>query len=76
MPKLKVMQEHEKCIGCGSCVAVCPEFWEIDDDGKAKPRKGVKEDDNYEFEIDAAKGSCNKEAAEICPVQCIKVKKL
>ena len=76
MPKIKVVQEHENCIGCGSCVAVCPQFWEITDDGKAAPRKGVKLGEIFEFDVDATKGSCNKEAAEICPVQCIKVKKI
>jgi len=26
----------EKCNGCGTCVAVCPEGAAFDDDGKAK----------------------------------------
>ena len=76
MPKIKIVQEHEKCIGCGSCVAVCPEFWEVGDDGKANPRKGIASGKFIEFEVDEKSGECNKEAADICPVQCIKVKKL
>jgi len=23
----KVIHEKDKCIGCGACVAVCPDFW-------------------------------------------------
>ena len=57
----RIVQNKEKCIGCGACVSVC-DNWEMDDDGKAKPK-------NTEIE----KAGCNKEAAEMCPVQCIKV---
>ena len=76
MVKIKVVQQHEICIGCGSCIAVCPDFWEMGGDGKAKPRKGIKAGNNFEFEIDEAKIGCNREASEICPVQCIKIKRL
>ena len=24
------------CIGCGNCASICPEVFEIEDDGKAK----------------------------------------
>ena len=45
----KVIQQHDKCIGCGTCVAVCPAFWQMSDDGKAqlKSAKDVK----YELKI-------------------------
>ena len=59
---VKIEQDHEKCIGCGNCVAACPENWEMGDDGKASPKK---------TEVDEV--GCNKEAAEGCPVECIKV---
>jgi len=26
----------EKCLGCGTCLAVCPEAIELEEDGKAK----------------------------------------
>ncbi len=69
---MKIIQEHEKCIGCGSCVVLCPKYWQMGDDGKAKPINSRKVEDNYEFEVD--KAECNKEAAEACPVLCIMVK--
>lgn len=48
----------KKCIGCGACVATCPEVFELDDDGKAQ----VKLD---------KKLSCVNEAIEDCPVGAI-----
>ena len=62
MAKIKIEQDASKCIGCGSCVSVCPENWEMGDDGKAKPKK---------TELDEA--GCNQAAADACPVQCITV---
>lgn len=31
MPKV----DKEKCIGCSTCVALCPNTFKMDDDGKA-----------------------------------------
>ena len=50
--------DKKKCIGCGACVAVCQEVFEMTDDGKAK----VKAQKN---------ASCIKEAVESCPVDAI-----
>jgi len=69
---MKIIQEHEKCIGCGSCVAICPKYWEISDDGKAK-LIGSKLSSKKNYELEVQKVGCNKEAAEACPVQCIHV---
>ena len=49
----------------GSCVAVCPVNWEIKNDGKSKPKK---------IELDEV--GCNEKAAQVCPVQCIKIEKV
>ncbi len=68
----KVVHEVEKCIGCGACVAVCPDFWEMGDDGKSHLKKGKKKGKNEVLEIKDAK--CNKDAENTCPVQCIQVK--
>lgn len=69
---MKIVQEHEKCIGCGSCVAICPKYWKISDDGKAEPIGFKLNGANFELEI--KKVECNQEAADACPVQCIHVK--
>ena len=33
--------DEEKCIGCGSCSAVCDEVFEMGDDMKAHVKKGA-----------------------------------
>ena len=32
----KYKVNKEKCIGCGTCVAICPEAMELKEDGKAE----------------------------------------
>ena len=32
---MKVNVNKDMCIGCGACAAVCPEVFEINDDGYA-----------------------------------------
>jgi len=60
----KIIQNREKCVGCGACVSVC-DNWEIGEDGKAKPKK-----------TEVEEVGCNKEAAEVCPAQCIKIEEV
>lgn len=69
----KVIQEYKKCIGCGTCVVLCSDFWKMIDD-KAKPKKGKKNSEgNYEFELQESDLGCNKDAADSCPIQIIKI---
>ncbi len=63
--KLKIVQDRNKCIGCGACAAICPANWFMDDDGKSSLKKTIVE-----------KEGCNKAAAEACPVQAIKITKI
>lgn len=65
MAKFKVEFNRDCCMGCGSCSAVCPENWEMKDDGKSTPKKTELEE----------LGS-NQDAADSCPGQCIKIVKL
>lgn len=58
---VKIKQDKDKCIGCGACVAVCPDNWVMEGD-KAKPKK-----------TEVGEVGCNKQAADACPVQCIHV---
>ena len=50
--------DKEKCIGCGTCQSICPEVFEIDDNGKAKI-------------ISEKNPKCIKEAIKSCPVDVI-----
>lgn len=67
----KIILEVQKCIGCGSCEAVCSKFWKLGDDGKAKLLGSEAAGENFELEVKEI--GCSREAAETCPVQCIKV---
>ena len=62
--KFKIVHDREKCISCGACASICPDNWEIADDGKSKPKKTL---------LDSI--GCNQDAADACPVSCIKVVK-
>ena len=68
----KIIQEREKCIGCGSCAALCPRFFEMADDGKAKLLEAQKNaEGNDELEVENIE--CAQEAADACPVGIIHV---
>ena len=57
----KVTIETEDCIGCESCVEICPEVFEFDEESEKAVvilSEGGPED-------------CIEEAIETCPVECI-----
>jgi len=56
--------DKDTCIGCGLCPEVCPEIFEMDDDGKAKASKG---------EVPTKLINSAKDAEDQCPVNAIKV---
>ena len=58
--KLKVMDDV--CIGCGACQAICPDCFEVNDDGIAEV---TVEEINEELKEDAI------DAKEGCPVSAI-----
>ena len=58
----KVTQTREDCIGCGVCAAVCPDNWEMVDDGLASA---------LNESVDEI--GCNQEAADSCPTTCIHI---
>ncbi len=60
MAKYKIEVDKDKCIGCGACIAQCDNF-ELEE-GKAKVKNP---------EVDEV--GCNKDAADACPVDAIKV---
>ena len=71
--------EHDKpnCIGCGACVAVAPDFWIMNDDGKADIIKGkILESGWQEKEIEEKNFKVNEEAAQACPVNVIHLRRL
>jgi ferredoxin len=59
---IKIEVDKEKCIGCGACAATCDNF-ELEE-GKSHAKK---------TEVDDI--GCNQEAADVCPVEAIKITK-
>lgn len=49
--------DADKCIGCGACVAVCPDGFELKGDGKAH--------------VKDPKAGCVNEAISACPVDAL-----
>jgi len=72
---MKIILERKKCIGCGSCAAVCPKFWEMAEDGLAKLKGGKTNSKTANDELEIKTVDCNQEAADSCPVQIIKIGK-
>ncbi|MCD6555715.1 MAG: ferredoxin [Bacteroidetes bacterium] len=73
---IRIIHQRAKCIGCNYCVEAAPSRWFMDDiDGKsnligAKEKRGIFIVITTDDEFDE-----NSEAAEICPVNIIKVEK-
>ena len=55
---MKASVDKELCLGCGLCVDVCPEVFEMDDDNTAQAKVDPVPPE--------AEGSC-REAADQCP---------
>ena len=68
---VKIIHDRSVCIGCGACAAVCPDFWEMGDDGKSNLKEAKAEGTNFILELPEKK--CNMNAAQSCPVTCIHI---
>lgn len=69
----KITHERDKCIGCGACASICPSYWTMGDDGKSDLKGANQLDSTENFELEIEDLSCNNDAADACPVQCILV---
>ena len=61
---MKAIVDKNLCIGCGLCVEVCPEVFEMGDDNKAQAKVSPVPSN--------AESSC-REAADQCPVSAITI---
>lgn len=60
----EVYVDPDICISCGTCIDMCPEIYDWDDEGKAEAVDEVPDDLE----------ECVQEALESCPVDAIKNK--
>ncbi|MDY4575734.1 MAG: ferredoxin [Intestinibacter sp.] len=63
---MKARVDRDTCIGCGLCPAICPEVFELTDEGYAHAIESEVPEDCYDEAM---------EAAESCPVDAIEVEK-
>ena len=66
--KVRISVDFATCQGCATCQALCPEIFEVRDDGKAWPTKDIIEVEESELESLLNR---IKEAITTCPLQCI-----
>lgn len=71
---VKIILERDKCIGCGSCQAICPKHFEIQEDGKSHLLESVLDKNTHDEELEITEPDCIKDAADSCPVQIIHIK--
>lgn len=61
---MKANVDKDTCIGCGMCPSICPDVFDMDDDGKAH---------TIVDEVPAGKEGEAQDAADSCPVDAISV---
>jgi len=61
---MKAIVDADECIGCGLCVDMCPEVFEMTDDDKAEAKAG---------EVPPEAEDTCRDAADECPVEAISI---
>ncbi|PJE58422.1 MAG: ferredoxin [Candidatus Portnoybacteria bacterium CG10_big_fil_rev_8_21_14_0_10_36_7] len=70
---MKIRHEKSKCIGCGSCAAVCPDFFEMEEGEvflATLKKHTINSAGEEELIIESVDPSV-QEAIDVCPVQII-----
>ncbi len=61
---MKVVVNHNNCIGCGACESICPEVFQINDEGLSSVIGKEEDFNNFKDEIQDAVDSCPTSAIE------------
>jgi len=73
---IKIVHYRSKCIGCGACVELAPNFWEMsDEDGKSHLLGSTTKGGVEIVPITDAELAENEDAALACPVNIIHIEK-
>jgi ferredoxin len=73
MAKYKLVHDCGGCIGCGACVAIAADYWEMGSEGKSILKNSKKVGDKEERDIEEKDFAANNEAAKACPVNVIHI---
>lgn len=78
MQKYKIEFDRETCIGALACNAVAEDFWPRAKDGKVDLADASYNEQTKKWEliIDEKDFELNKDAADVCPVDAIKLTKI
>lgn len=68
----EVMVDEEACIGCGTCVGLCGEVFELGNDGNAHITEDYRGESPFEGETPEDM-DCVDTAGENCPTDAISV---
>lgn len=55
----------EGCIGCGACVGIAPDVFDLGDDGLAYSVLGEDVPADFDADVEAAAGACPAEAIKV-----------
>lgn len=72
---MKVIIDKNKCIGCGTCQALCPEHFKLGDDSKARLEPAADNGTSDKEELEITEVGCCQQAADGCPTESIVVEK-
>ncbi len=70
---IRVEFDREGCIGAGVCAAVAPDHWVMDADGKANLVSSEQNNGVFRKDISESELETNRQAADGCPVQVIRL---
>lgn len=62
---MKIKVNEDACIGCGACMAICDEVFEMNDEGLSVAKTNEVTDEEIKEQV--------KDAAESCPTSAIKI---
>lgn len=68
---MKIVIDRENCIGCGACETVCPEVFELAEDGKSSITEKYRRSDLGQGKVKEGMASCVESAKDSCPVEVI-----